>query len=80
MNTPTASRQLPQNTTTRMQYLLDEGDERFFATHPNEVERRRLYFLGERVDDHRTPSRYVCVTRDPDGRLLRRFEPEGGQA
>jgi len=65
---------------TKLQGLLDEGDEHFFATHPSAVERRRFYFRGERVDDHRTPSRYVIVSLDADGRLERRFEQEGGGA
>lgn len=61
---------------TKLQGLLDEGDERFFATHPSAVERRRFYFRGERVDDHRTPSRYVIVSRDANGCLVRRFLAE----
>lgn len=69
---------LPRNTRTRLQHLLDEGDERFFATHPSETERRRFYFCGERVLGGGNTSRYVVASRDADGGLQRRFEQEGG--
>ncbi len=70
---------LPIAQHTRLQALLDEGDRRFFATHPREGERRRFHFRGEQIDGAGEPSRYVVVTRDPDGRLLRRFEQNGGE-
>lgn len=63
-----------------MQILLNEGDERFFAEHPNEHLRIRLHFRGEKIDGAGEPSRYVVVSRDADGRLVRRFQREGGQA
>jgi len=72
------SRQLPQNTRTRLQYLLDQGDALFFANNPHERARRRMYFCGERVHDHGTPSRYITVRIAIDGGLVRRFEHEGG--
>lgn len=71
---------LPHNSRTRLQYLLDQGDQRFFADHPGETERRRYYFRGERVDDRGEPSRYVLVTREADGRLTRRFQQGGATA
>ncbi len=82
MNTPTlhSARSLPRNTRTRMQHLLDEGDTLFFANNPAQTERRRFYFKDERIDDHGEPTRYVTVSRDDSGRLIRRFEQEGGQA
>jgi len=82
MTAPTTHilRSLPRDTQTRLQYLLDQGDQRFFADHPRETERRRLYFKGERVDDHGDPTRYIRVFRQADGSVLRRFEQEGGQA
>jgi len=70
---------LPRNTRTRMQNLLDEGDQRFFADHPGET-RRRFYFLHERMDDHGKATRYIRVFRQADGTLVRHFERDGGQA
>jgi len=72
--------QLPQNTRTRLQYLLNEGDNLFFDRNPSERERRRPYFLGEAITGEAKPTRYVIVSRDADGRLERRFEQEGGGA
>jgi hypothetical protein len=66
----------PCATTTRLQYLLDEGDERFFNDHPAETERIRFYFKGERIDGD--TSKYVVVTRQADGTLVRRFQRDGG--
>jgi len=82
MTAPTThtSRSLPRDTQTRLQYLLDQGDQRFFADHPRETERRRLYFRGERVDDRGESTRYIRVFRQPDGSLVRRFLPDGGDA
>jgi len=74
MNTP-----LPRNTRTRMQTLLNEGDRAFFDRNPGEGERRRPYFLGEKIDGAGEPVRYVIVSRDVAGRLLRRFEQEGAK-
>ncbi len=81
MNMPTirASRPLPHDTRERMQTLLNEADTHWFLLHPGEQHRERLYFRGERVDDHGQPTRYIIVSRDPDGRLLRRFEQNGGE-
>jgi len=73
MNIPHASRQLPSDTRTRLQYLLNEGDNLFFDRNPGERERRRPYFLGEKLDGAGEPVRHVIVTRDGDGRLCRRF-------
>lgn len=72
--------QLPQSTTTRLQYLLDEGDALFFVGHPRETERRRFYFRGERIDDTGEGTRYIVVARRPDGTLTRRFQRDGGTA
>jgi len=80
MNIPHASRQLPQNTRTRLQYLLNEGDNLFFDRNPGERERRRPYFLGEAITGEAKPTRRVVVSRDPDGRLVRRFLTDGGTA
>ncbi len=74
------SRSLPGNTRTRLQPLLDEGDCLFFLNHPSETTRRRFYFRGEHVDDQGEPTRYIIVERDGNGRLLRRFEPNRGEA
>lgn len=70
------SRQLPQNTRTRLQHLLDEGDENHFARHPDEQYRIRFYFQGEHMDDRGEPTRYLIVTRQPDGTLTRRWQRE----
>jgi len=75
-----AKNTLPVNTRTKMQSLLNEGDERFFAEHPDEHARTRFFFRGEKIDGAGHASRYVRVTRDADGRLVRRFEQEGGGA
>ncbi len=63
-----------------MQHLLDEGDALFFVGHPGETERRRFYFRGESMDDVGEPTRYIRVLRKVDGTLVRRFEPNGGEA
>ncbi len=78
MNTPTAapSRPLPRNTRLRTQVLLDEADAHWFQIHPDEHLRIRFYFLGEKIDGGGEPSRYVIVTRDASGRLVRRFLAE----
>ncbi len=65
---------------TKLQGLLDEGDERFFATHPSEAERRRFYFRGEQILGGGEPGRYIIVSRDDTGRLVRRFVSDGGDA
>lgn len=70
--------ELDVKTRTKMQYLLDTGEQRFFATHPSETERRRFYFRGERIDIDGEPGRYVVVSRDDDGRLVRRFATARG--
>lgn len=85
MNTPTThiahtARSLPRDTRTRMQGLLDEGDALFFVGHPGETERTRFYFRGERIDDTGEATRYIVVTRRPDGTLTRRFQRDGGTA
>ncbi len=80
VRTTLSSRPLPRNTRTRLQSLLDEGDCLFFLNHPSETTRRRFYFRGEHVDELGEPTRYILVERDGDGRLLRRFERDGGQA
>jgi len=58
--------------------LLDQGDARFFANNPLATERQRFYFKGEAITDATKPSRYVLVSRDADGRLVRRFLADGG--
>lgn len=80
MNTPTlrASLPLPHDTRERMQTLLNEADAHWFLLHPGEQHRERLYFRGERIDDHGQPTRYIIVSRDADGRLVRRFQPQEG--
>ncbi len=83
MNTPIThtAPPLPPNTTTRMQHLLDEGDALFFVGHPGETERTRFYFRGERIDGGGSPTRYIVVTRQPDGTLVRRYHAgEGAMA
>lgn len=63
---------------TKLQALLDEGDQRFFANNPDQTERRRFYFRGEQVLGGGKTSRYIIVSRDADGRLVRRFLADGG--
>lgn len=72
---------LPVNTTrTRMQTLLNEGDERFFADHPGEQHRIGFHFRGEHMDERGEPTRYIVVSRDDANRLVRRFRADGGEA
>ncbi len=71
------ARPLPVETRLRVQHLLDEGDQRFFAAHPGETMRRRMYFLGEKVEGNAEPARHVTVTRRADGTLTRRFTDRG---
>lgn len=71
-----ATKALPVNTRTRLQYLLDQGDPLFFANNPHERARRRMYFLGERIDGPGEPTRYVIVSGAVDGGLVRRFLAE----
>ncbi len=82
MTTPTirASRPLPRHTQTRLQCLLDQGDQRFFADHPTETERVRLYFKAEAITGGGEPSRYITVRIAIDGGLVRRFQPQEGDA
>ncbi len=77
MRAITRARLLPSDTRTRLQYLLNEGDNLFFDRNPSERERRRPYFKGETITGEAKPTRRVVVSRNPDGRLLRRFEAEG---
>jgi len=81
MRTPTITRArpLPNDARERMQNLLNQADAHWFQLHPDEHQRIRFYFKDERVDDHCTPSRYIRVVRQPDGRLVRHFEQEGGE-
>lgn len=65
---------------TRLQYLLDEGDDRFFNDHPAAMWRIRFHFPGERIDGTGEPTRYVVVSRQVDGTLVRRFQRDGGDA
>ncbi len=76
MSMPTLHAILPHDARLRTQVLLDEADTYWFARHPDEPSRIRMYFRGERVDDHRTPTRHVVVSRDANGRLTRRFLAE----
>jgi hypothetical protein len=66
--------------TTRLQYLLDEGDAAFFNDHPATMWRIRFHFPGERIDGTGEPTRYVVVSRQVDGTLVRRFQRDGGDA
>ncbi len=68
-----ATKALPVNSRTRLQYLLDEGDALFFARNPDEHQRIRFHFKGEQIDGAGEASRYVRVTRDVAGRLVRQF-------
>ncbi len=81
-NNPGATRRPIFATTTRtqLQSLFDEGDAVFFAHHPDEHLRIRFYFRGERIDGGGEASRYVGVSPREDGRLERRFVPDGGGA
>lgn len=67
-----------RSTQTRLQFLLDDGDAHFFDGHPTETERIRFYFKGERIDGD--TSKYVVVTRQADGTLIRRFVSDCGDA
>ncbi len=69
-------RTLPSDTRTRMQTLLNEGDRAFFDRNPSETERRRPYFLCEKIDGAGEPVRYVIVSRDVSRRLVRHFLAE----
>lgn len=62
-----------QSTTTRMQYLLDEGDLFWFTRNPDQTTRRRFHFRGEAITGEAKPMRHVVVSLDADGRLVRRF-------
>lgn len=80
MNTPTRRASLPHDTQARMQTLLNEADAHWFLLHPGEQHRERLYFRGEQVLGGEEPARHVVVSHADDGRLMRRFLPDGGDA
>jgi len=71
---------LPIAQRTKLQGLLDEGDLTFFHRHPDEHQRIRFYFRGEQIDGAGELTRYIIVSRQPDGTLTRRFQREGGAA
>jgi hypothetical protein len=63
---------------TRLQDVLNENDTFFFSHNPGARQRIRHRFAGERIDGTGEPARYVVVSRQADGTLVRRFQRDGG--
>jgi len=61
----------------RLQQALDDGDRYFFDPHPDQQHRLRLAFPGEHIEGGGELTRYVVVTRLPDGTLTRRYQRNG---